>query len=277
MQDRHWTLDDIPWHKFDAAQVDPDLLKVAKAAALVEFNGDDYATYLCNVFRDDPLFSDAAKTWAHEEVQHGLVLARWAKLADPTFDFERAVERFRSGYNFPLDLNESIRGSRCGELVARCIVEVGTSSYYGSLFDAAKEPVLKEICRRIAADELRHYKLFYTHLKRYLDKDKVGRTRRLMVALGRMGETEGDELAYAYYAANAPDGESYDRKRYSRAYMVRAYGYYQEERIERAVAMIRKAAGLDPRSPWTLRLAHVAHRVMRYRRDRLVASGATAA
>ena len=58
----------------------------------------------------------------------------------------------------------SSRGSRCGELVARCIVETGTSSYDTALMDAVEEPVLKEICRNIAADELRHYKLFYDHV-----------------------------------------------------------------------------------------------------------------
>ena len=29
----HWTLDDIQWDRFDPAKVDPDLLKVAKAAS----------------------------------------------------------------------------------------------------------------------------------------------------------------------------------------------------------------------------------------------------
>ena len=51
---RHWTLDDIPWDRFDPAKVDPDLLRAIKAAAMVEGNGGDYGTYLCNVFSDDP-------------------------------------------------------------------------------------------------------------------------------------------------------------------------------------------------------------------------------
>ena len=33
-----WTLDDIPWDRFDPALVEPNVLKVVKAAALVEFN-----------------------------------------------------------------------------------------------------------------------------------------------------------------------------------------------------------------------------------------------
>ena len=50
--------------------------------------------------------------------------------------------------------DRSRRGSRAGEMVARCIVETGTSSYYTALREAAAEPVLQEICRRIAADEI---------------------------------------------------------------------------------------------------------------------------
>ena len=246
MRGQTWTLDDIPWHRFDPAEVDPELVKVVKAASLVEANGGDYATYLCNVFPDDPAFQQVARAWAAEEVQHGQALARWAKLADPAFDFEACFARFTAGYRLPLEAESSVRGSRSGELVARCIVEVGTSSYYAALRDAAREPVLQEICRRIAADELRHYKLFYTHLKRYLERERIGRWRRLLVALRRMGESEDDELAYAYYAANGGSG-AYDRKRAARAYLGRAYGFYRRYHVDRMVAMTLKAAGLNPR------------------------------
>ena len=57
----HWTLDDIPWERFDAAAVDPGMVAVVKAAAMVEFNGADYASYLCNVFAGDDEFCAAAR------------------------------------------------------------------------------------------------------------------------------------------------------------------------------------------------------------------------
>ena len=80
MAGKHWTLDDIPWDRFDPDKVDPEILKVAKAASMVEYNGGDYATYLCNVFADDPAFQAAAKAWAAEEVQHGLALGIHTKI-----------------------------------------------------------------------------------------------------------------------------------------------------------------------------------------------------
>ena len=67
--------------------------------------------------------------------------------------------------------------------MARCIVETGTSSYYTALAEAAREPVLKELCRRIATDEFRHYKLFYDTLKFYLDTDGIGRLQTLRIGL----------------------------------------------------------------------------------------------
>jgi len=252
-----WTLDDIPWERFDPTKVDGGLLRIVKAASLVEQNGADYARYLCGVFHDDDTFRRVALEWGAEEVQHGQALGRWARLADPGFDHEAASRRFTAGFRVDLDAERSVRGSRAGELVARCIVETGSSSYYTALGEAAAEPVLKEICRRIAADELRHYKLFYTHLKRYLAQDDIGRWRRLAVALGRIGETEDDELSYAYHAAN--DAVlPYDRRRAAAAYMRRTYSVYRRHHIERAIAMVFKAVGLEPQgrlSRWTARLA----------------------
>lgn len=269
---KHWTLDDIPWDRFDPSRVDAEILSVVKAASMVEANGVDYATYLCRVFHDDPDFQKVARQWAGEEVQHGMALARWAKLADPGFDFDDAFRRFTDGFKIPLDVDRSVRGSRSAELVARCIVETGTSSYYAALMEATGEPVLKEICRNIAADELRHYKLFYDHLRRYLEREKVGPIRRLMTALGRIRESEDDELAYAYYAANEPDA-AYDRSRYVAIYSRRAYGYYKPHHVQRAIAMILKAVGLKPNGRLSRVLTGFACRLLQRRHARLAGAG----
>jgi rubrerythrin len=269
---KHWTLDDIPWQRFEARAVDRDILAVVKAASMVEHNGADYAVYLCRVFHDDPEFQQAAREWAAEEIQHGAALARWARLADPGFDFEAAFKRFTDGFRLPLEARESVRGSRSGELIARCIVETGTSSYYTALAEAAEEPVLRAVCKRIAADELRHYKTFYTHLKRYLEKERPGLWRRLRVALGRLIESAADALAYAYFAANGSG--PYDRRRYSRAYVRRAYGFYRPRHVERGIAMIFKVVGLKPHGRLNLALARLAYKFMKYRSRRLALAGA---
>lgn len=247
MSTAHWTLDDINWAAFDASKVDPELAKVVRAAALVEYGGNHYADYLSKVFAGDAAFCEVIQQWAREEVQHGAALGRWASLADPAYDLEEKYAAFRAGYSLNLELDTSVRGSRAGELIARCMVETGTSSYYTAMAEQTDEPVLKQICQRIAADELRHYKLFYDHLKRYLEQEPLSLLRRLKVAVGRIAESEDDELAYAYYAANN-NGESYEREKFSKAYMRRAFGFYRQHHIERAVGMIFKACGLKPQS-----------------------------
>jgi rubrerythrin len=267
VQNRHWTLDDIPWERFDPSKVDPEMLRIVKAAAMVEYNGDSYAEYLCSIFKDDQGFQDASHRWALEEVQHGQALSRWAEMADPDFDFTARFADFSEKIQLPTAPEESVRGTCCGELVARCMVEVGTSSYYTALREATDEPVLREICRHIAQDEIRHYKLFYTHMERYRDIEGLGKFKRLMVGIGRIGESEDDELAYAYYAANN-NGEPYDRKRCIRAYMSRAYGFYETRHVERAVTLILKAVGFTPHGKISNWIARGACWVMNLRAGR---------
>lgn len=243
-----WTLDDIPWGRFDRSKLDPALVAVAKTAALVEANSGDYVTYLCNVFADDPEFQDAARIWGVEEVQHGLALGRWAEMADPSFSFEHSLAHFRAGYQLPLTATQSVRGSLRGELIARCVVETGTSSFYSAIQDASDEPVLAEICKRIARDEFFHYQLFHKHLRRYEARaGKLPVWTRLKIALGRVQEAEDDELAYAYYSANiafTPDPAPYDMKACAGRYTRQAMSVYRREHIENAARMILRAADI---------------------------------
>lgn len=243
-----WTLDDIPWDRFDPAKVTPDLLAVAKTAALVEANSADYVAYLNNIFHDDDDFKAVACQWGVEEEQHGRALGRWAELADPDFSFHKSLAEFRRGYRLPLDANQSVRGSRLGELIARCVVETGTSSFYSAIHDACGEPVLKMIAKHIATDEFFHYQLFEKHAKRYETKDKLSRLSRLKIALGRVREAEDDELAYAYYSANiafAKTPEKYDRARCAATYWRQAMGLYREKHLQNATRMILRAAAFN--------------------------------
>lgn len=265
---KHWTLDDIAWDRFDPSKVDPELLKVVKAAALVEKNGDTYTAYLERVFRDDEAFRQEAVRWGAEEIQHGDALGRWAEMADADFDFDAAFADFKEKIQLPLDAEASVRGSRVGELIARCIVECGTSSLYAAIAAYTKEPVLKQIAQNIAADELRHFKLFYKYHKRYLEAENVGFWRRLWVAVGRIRETEDDELAYAYYAANHASDGPYVRKVYTRKYIARAYAIYRFPHVERATAMVFKAVGLKPHGRLNMFLARNMYRFVRWRARR---------
>ena len=271
---KHWRIDDVAWDRFDPARVDPRIVPLVKAAAMVERNGVDYAIYLGRVFVDDRDFRQAIDNWAVEEVQHGDALGRWAMLADPGWDFEAAFQRYRDGYKLPLDADASIRGSRTGELIARCMVETGTSSYYTALAEATGEPVLQQICKLIAADEYRHFKLFYDHMRRYLARERLGMLNRLRIAAGRITESEDDELAYAYHCGNEPVGMAYEHERCIAAYMGRAISFYRFRHIERAMGMVLKSVGLPPRGRLSSAGARLTWSLLQRRRRKFEGVGA---
>ena len=248
-----WTMDDIHWSLFDPSKVTPKLLSAVKAAALVEYNAPDYVTYLKRVFAgSEPSTIDSIEQWGREEAQHGRALGRWAEMADPSFKLEEAIARFRKGYtpaHFAESQAGSVRGSKRGEMIARCVVESGTSSYYSAIRDATEEPVLQEIAGRIAADEYRHYKLFYDTLHAQSEPD-LSFWKKLRIAVERVRESDDDELAYSYYCANVlPEEEAakpYDRKTYTRLASQASMTIYNRRHIQKLVQMVTKAVGANP-------------------------------
>jgi hypothetical protein len=248
-----WTPDEIPWEKFDASKAEPWMIKAIKSAALVEYNAPDYVSYLKRIF-PEPEYHGEIEQWGREETQHGRVLGRWAEMADPTFKLEDAVARFRRGYrpaHFSSSDTTSVRGSRRGEMIARCVVESGTSSYYTAIKDATQEPVLKEIAGRIAADEFRHYKLFFETLHRQGEPD-LPFWRKLLIALARITESDDDEICYSHYCALVPADQvaakPYVRGVYARSMFGLTVRIYRRRHIQKLTQMVAKAIGADPQS-----------------------------
>lgn len=246
-----WTLDDINWAAFDPSLVDRRLLTAIKAACLVEYNAAAYSAYLKIIFRDDPETHVAFDQWAREETQHGLALGRWAALADPSFNMESATNRFRSGYKpVHFETGEAARGGRIGEMIARCVVESGTSSFYSAVRDAAAEPVLKQIALHIAADEYKHYRVFFDMMQR-LSERRPNFLKRLWIAVSRLVESQDDELAFAYYCANVPECDvervPYNRQTHTLAYEYAIMRQYQRRHIEKMMGMVAVAVGAHPK------------------------------
>ena len=270
-----WKLDDIQWSGFDASKVDPALLSAIKAASLVEYNASDYVTYLKRVFRNAGAQTLAdLERWGKEEIQHGLALGRWAELADPAFDFQDAFARFRAGYrapHFASDDDVSIRGSRRGEMIARCVVESGTSSYYSAIRDSTAEPVLKEVAARIAADEFRHYRLFFETLHKQ-DEPDLPIWKKLWVAVSRVSESDDDELSYAYYCANVARQDEakipYRRVECAKAYNRAITALYRRQHINKLVQMVAKACGARPHSAMTSLAGSLLWQIFRLRAGR---------
>jgi hypothetical protein len=160
-------------------------------------------------------------------------------------------------------------------MIARCVVESGTSSYYTAIKDATDEPVLKEIAGRIAADEFRHYKLFFETLQAQ-DEPDLPFWKKLMVAVGRITESDDDELAYAYYCANVSAGDTaklpYERKRYSQATTATTTRIYRRNHVNKLVQMVAKVVGAEPHGRVSKLGSALLWRLMRLRSGRQVAN-----
>jgi rubrerythrin len=246
-------------------------VEAIKSAALVEYNAPDYVGYLKRVF-PEPDFHPVIEQWGREESQHGRVLGRWAELADPSFKLEEAFARFRAGYrpaHFESQEETSVRGSRRGEMIARCVVESGTSSYYTAIKEATDEPVLKEIAARIAADEYRHYKLFYETLHTQ-DEPDLPFWKKLRIALGRATESADDEICFAHYCAVVPADETAARP-YVRAVCARRMSdislrLYRRPHVEKLIRMVAKAIGANPQGRMVKLASAAIWRLLRLRR-----------
>jgi rubrerythrin len=254
-----WQLESIPWQVFDPTKVDAKLLAQAKGAALVESNAADYVAYLRGVFHDNPQLLAEIETWGEEEERHGSTLRKWCEMADPHFDYEAALLRFKKAYKIPAP-SKSVRGSPARELVARCVVETGTSTFYTALKDACEEPLLKEICRRIAGDEIRHFNLFLKHLTtRYAREEHVGCSARLKTVLERVLEMDDPELTFAHFAANL--GDDFNPQLfplYAEKYMNEAMGYYRAKHFIMSAPMLAKTIGIS----LSARISHFIGRLM---------------
>jgi hypothetical protein len=250
-----WTLQTINWTCFDPARVDEQLLALAKTASLVEANAADYVIYLRNVFAGDEAFLALIDQWGLEERLHGEALGRWAELADPGFNFALALNDFRAGYQLDLNRDQSVRGSRSAELIARQVVETGTSSFYSAIRDACAEPVLKDIASRIARDEYFHFQLFRKHFTRHANAAPMSVWAKLKVAVTRFNEADDDELGYAYFAANilAKDrGASFKARNYGKDYWRIAMTLYRRPHIDAGVRMLLRAVDI-PSNGWIYR------------------------
>ncbi len=256
MNSGNWRLDDIHWSKFDASKVDPHVLSALKTAALVEFNSPDYVSYLHKVFADQPEVCQEIARWGHEERQHGEVLRKWVELADPDFDFELALQTFKSLYRVDTEVEVSKRGSQAGEMLSRCVVESATSFFYTAIKDRTQEPCLRQICQHIARDEFAHYQMFLRIMEQC--GGRPGWFKLLSIALQRVSELGDEELASAFYAAHfhkALDKPTFNPNLFAAVYESRAVQVYGREHAYRMSSMIARALGI---SPWgrTMKLLH---------------------
>ncbi len=195
-----WSMDAIRYCDIacDAIEDDTLLFQIVASASFIEITSDLYTGNLVEYFRDDPeLVEWLVRHWEPEELQHGAALKRYVETTWPDFDWRRAYTGFFAEYSRCCSL-ENLAPTRALEMVARCVVETGTASFYRMLAEAAPEPILRQIAGNIAADEVRHYKNFYYFFRRYRAAEHPGRAAVLKTLWDRAQEVDTEDAYIAF-------------------------------------------------------------------------------
>ncbi len=248
---KHWSLDDIPWQQIrrDRREYDEPVFYMVSAASLMESATDLYTENLIAYFSgDDEVTSWLTESWLPEELQHGRALRRYVETAWPDFPWEHV----RAGFieEFRPFCDEALEEVRALEMASRCIVETGTATFYTCLSRASADPVLALLARRIAEDEVRHYKHFYRFFRRYRDHEHPGRAAVAPALWRRLRMNGGeDRLVVLKHVHAARDGSGpLDSRTYRRMRRQCRMLMRPHFPAEMAVRMLLKPLGLGPRA-----------------------------
>jgi hypothetical protein len=248
---RHWSLDDIPWQAIDreAAGRSVALFYIVAAASLMESATDLYTANLIEHFGRDPeITAWLEASWLPEELQHGRALHRYVETAWPDFPWERVRERFVEEFRPFCD--EALEASHSLEMASRCVVETGTASFYTGLSRASPEPVLSLLTRRIASDEVRHYKHFYRFFRKYREMEQPRRSAVAPALWRRIRMTGGEDRLIVLkhvHEARRP-GSPFDNRVYREVRRQSRRLMRRDFPVEMGVRMLLKPLELGPRS-----------------------------
>lgn len=190
-----WRLEDLDLAGIARERIadDEDLFFLLCSASYVESGSDLYSQNLIEHFAGDAeLGRWLEHHWQHEELQHGRALGAYVRAVWPAFDWQRGFDAFWREYG-AVCTAEQLESRRGLELAARCVVETGTASLYRALHEITAEPVLKTLTAHIKSDEVRHFKYFYQHYRRYRDREALPRRQVLAAIVRRVREVKSED------------------------------------------------------------------------------------
>lgn len=231
-----WRLEKIDFSQVNVhqARADEDLLLVLCAASFVESGSDLYSRNLITFFEgDEPLCAWLRDEWEPEELQHGRALKAYIGLVWPEFDWDGAFSRFLEEYSKTCS-HEQFESTQALELVARCVIETGTSTLYRAISEGAGELVLAEITNQIYTDEVHHYKTFFSYFKQYNHAEKLSRLPIFRALMRRIFEVrnEDEKIAMRHVLAALYPDRGGDKN-------------FGEARIKRAVVSVGRSLPVD--------------------------------
>src|SRR5579863_724641 len=213
-----WSLESIDWSALNReAVVDNEaVFYLISAASFVEATTHLYTHNLIEYFSGDGEITEWLEAhWLPEELLHGRALRHYVQLAWPGFDWDGVYERFRPEFEAQC-ADDGVEPTRSREMASRCCVEMGTAGYYRTLSRMTDDPVLSQLTRHIADDEVSHYKHFLRYLKKYQAAEGEHRGSILRALWNRLRMIDGADsrIAMSHIYREIHPGEPFDEPLY---------------------------------------------------------------
>lgn len=166
-----WIFRDQPWDEIDESKVTPELIEDVKIAAYAELTTFSATESFMKLLHDDVDFTQWLSVWFFEETKHPLALIRWlGKLGVPT-----AQDFIYRGRKI-----EPMTDSRVGMLTSNICSEIAANTAYNQFAKTVDEPVLVEIVKHLARDEMRHSVGFEYYCKQTIERSDDPERDRLI-------------------------------------------------------------------------------------------------
>ena len=239
-----WDYNQIDYAGIDKERLrsDDDLFNFVVIASFIEITSDLYEKNLVSFYEGDGALTQwLGDVWEPEELQHGHALRRYIATVWPEFDWQKAYEGFREEYGAMCTI-DAFQPTRAAEMLARMVVETGTSTFYKALRGYAEtldEPVLARIATNISRDEVRHFEQFETGFRRYNEDEKLTRLDITKIISTRLKEANDEDVQIAY--SHIRPGEPFEAFRLTmKAFAKKYYPYTM------AVKMLMRPLQLNP-------------------------------
>jgi len=205
---------DIKFNEINVESVKDNkyLFKNLVIASFIEITSDVYDMNLSKFYEgDEETVSWLNNTWEPEEIQHGASLKKYINTVWPEFDWNKHYEVFKTNY-LPFCKVEYLEPTRAKEMIARMVVETGTSTLYKAIANYAKdlnEPILVDLALKISKDEVYHFEMFEKVFKKYKDEEKLSRADIVKILYDRLKEINNEDVKIAFDALDDKNG--YDK------------------------------------------------------------------
>jgi hypothetical protein len=171
-----WRFEDIQWADIKGDAVDDVLIELVRKTISAELTTFSATQRFMDAYSHDIDFSQWISVWFYEETKHPAVLMRWLAHVRVEVDEDELLSQ-----------RETFPFTTCAltTLALNVIAEMQAADAYLALAAFSQEPVLSQICTRIAGDEARHATHFFRYAQhlRSVSDDPDRQARRVLTTL----------------------------------------------------------------------------------------------